>query len=136
MSNPTSQKIHKKFVRAAVRAFSLVELLVVIAVIGIIAAIAIPNIAGITGGASTAKNQRNAQSLASVFSAARAAGNTASYADVGAATAAISGNSTLTVGSATFSVPNLSGADLTGAQTYLSLSATDGTGQLIYNPNP
>ncbi len=116
-------------------AFSLIELLVVIAVIGIIAAIAIPNIGNLTAGADVAKNQRNAQNLASVFSAARAAGNTQTFADTTAAVdAVIVGLSGRGTPAASFRVPNMADADRDTALPFLTLSATDATGQLLYDP--
>lgn len=118
-------------------AFSLIELLVVIAVIGIIAAIAIPNIGNLTAGAGVAKNQRNAQNIASVFSAARAAGNATAFATKELAVTALTTSPGLSGGGAspaTFYVPNMSAADQTAALVYLTLSGTDATGQLLYNP--
>lgn len=116
-------------------AFSLIELLVVIAVIGIIAAIAIPNIGNLTAGADVAKNQRNAQNLASVFSAARAAGNTDSFANVTAAVdGVIAGLAGRGSPAASFRVPNMASADRDLALPFLTLSATDATGQLLYDP--
>ncbi len=118
--------------------FSLIELLVVIAVIGIIAAIAIPNIAGLTGGAETAKTQRNAQTIASVFSAARAAGNDDPYATKELAVDAVVDATGISVttgaNTSTFQVPNISPTEKTAALTKLTLTATDGTGQLTYAP--
>lgn len=129
-----SPRRKSSFIAKAQAGFSLIELLVVIAVIGIIAAIAIPNIGNLTGGAEIAKNQRNAQNLASVFSAARAAGNTNSIADVDAAITALTTSPGMTNASgATFYVPNLSSADVTGAKGYLSVPVGGANSQLIYN---
>ena len=115
-------------------AFSLIELLVVIAVIGIIAAIAIPNIGNLTAGADVAKNQRNAQNLASVFSAARAAGNVEVFADVTAAVdGVIAGLAGRGSPAASFRVPNMADADRDLALPFLTLSAPDATGQLLYD---
>ena len=75
------------------KGFSLVELLVVIAVIGVIAAIAIPAMSGIFGKADSTKTRRNAQNIVGTFNAARAAGNTTTYANKGDAITAITGSS-------------------------------------------
>jgi type IV pilus assembly protein PilA len=136
MKNPVTLKQAIKGKSRVHAAFSLIELLVVIAVIGIIAAIAIPNIGNLTAGAGVAKNQRNAQNLASVFSAARAAGNTSTFATKELAVAALvtsPGLAGLGTSPATFRVPNLAAGDQTTALVYLQLSATDGTGQLLYD---
>lgn len=140
MKTQTTPRKHVHRLGASLRAgFSLVELLVVIAVIGIIAAIAIPNIGNVTGAATVAKAQRNAQNVASTFAAARAAGNTASYADAAAATTAVVSGITITdtaspFNGKAFKVPNLSSAEQTAAVAHLTLSATDGSGQLEYTP--
>jgi type IV pilus assembly protein PilA len=113
--------------------FSLVEMLVVIAVIGVIAAIAVPNIGSLTNAAKIARDQRNAQSIASVFAAGTAAGVPWDTASKDAAIAdVIKGNAPADgafVGK-TFQVPNLTGTDLAGAASHLTLTS----GQLIYTP--
>jgi type IV pilus assembly protein PilA len=103
--------------------FSLVELLIVIAVIGVIAAIAIPSISGITDSANTAKAQRNAQNIVSTYNAALAAGATAAT-DGTAAVTAVTGTNVITISGVafdgkTFSVPNLTGTELTNALNYI-----------------
>jgi len=135
MKNPATLKQAIKGKSRVHAAFSLIELLVVIAVIGIIAAIAIPNIGNLTAGADIAKNQRNAQNLASVFSAARAAGNVEPFATTTAAVdGVIAGLAGRGSPAASFRVPNMADADRDTALPFLTLSATDATGQLLYDP--
>jgi type IV pilus assembly protein PilA len=116
------------------KGFSLVELLVVIAVIGVIAAIAIPAMSGIFGKADSAKTSRNAQNLVSTFNAARAAGNSTSYASAALAiadlttTPGISGGGVF--GSSQFFV-SMTADEITAAKTKIATglvgSATEGT---------
>jgi hypothetical protein len=69
---------------------------------------------GIFGKADSAKNDRNAQNIVSTFNAARAAGNTTSYADAAAAITAVTTS------------PGLQGAgQFTGSNFYCPLSATE-----------
>jgi prepilin-type N-terminal cleavage/methylation domain-containing protein len=102
------------------KGFSLVELLVVIAVIGVIAAIAIPAMSGIFGRADSAKTARNAQNIVSTFNAARAAGNTTSFADRDAAISALTSGTGIT-GSGTFNTSkffvSMSTDEITAAKT-------------------
>ncbi|MES2465894.1 MAG: type II secretion system protein [Verrucomicrobiota bacterium] len=115
----------------AIKGFSLVELLVVIAVIGVIAAIAIPAMSGIFGKSESAKARRNGQAIVSTFNSARAAGNTASYANVGAAITAVTSTTGLAGAGAftgsQFSAP-MSSTESSAASTGIALSATDGNG--------
>ena len=123
------------------KGFSLVELLVVIAVIGVIAAIAIPAMSGIFGKADSAKEKRNAQNLVSTFNAARAAGNTTTYADRDAAVAAITGGTGI-AGGGTFSTSkffvSMDAAEVTKAKTYIQGaivgSTNDGTLAMVAAP--
>ena len=119
--------------------FSLVEMLVVIAVIGIIAAIAVPNIGRINEAADQSKDMRNAQNLASVCAAAQAAGHDFVDTDVATTVAAIVTGATISeagnpFNGTFFGVPNLSSAEITGASSYLTLSA--GNTMLTYDPEP
>jgi prepilin-type N-terminal cleavage/methylation domain-containing protein len=70
-------------------AFGMAEVLVVIAIIGVITAVAIPAMSGLFGRADSAKAERNAQNLVSTFNAARAAGNSTSYASASDAITAL-----------------------------------------------
>lgn len=79
-------------------AFGMAEVLVVIAIIGVIAAIAIPALSGLFGRADRAKVARNAQNLVSTFNAARAAGNSTSYANASDAIAALTTSPGITGG--------------------------------------
>jgi general secretion pathway protein G len=100
--------------KSSVRAFTLVELLVVIAVIGVVAGIAISSMTGIFGKADTAKAERNAQYLVSTFNAARAAGNSTSYPSAAEAITALTTS------------PGLTGrGQWAGAQFYVSLAPAD-----------
>ncbi len=117
--------------------FSLVEMLVVIAVIGIIAAIAVPNIGRINEAAAQSKDMRNAQNLASVAAAAQAAGHNFVSTDVATTVTAIVAGATISetgnpFNGTFFGVPNLSSDEMTGANSYLTLT----NGMLTYNPEP
>ncbi|HWB02289.1 MAG TPA: type II secretion system protein [Verrucomicrobiales bacterium] len=70
-------------------AFGMAEVLVVIAIVGVITAVAIPAMSGLFGRADSAKAERNAQNLVSTFNAARAAGNSTSYASASDAITAL-----------------------------------------------
>lgn len=115
--------------------FSLVELLVVIAVIAVIAAIAIPSIAGITSAARYSKDKRNAQNLASTSAAARAAGLTDSWANVGIGIAAMTNGVSVTNGGVPFSfrVDGLNPTEITGAERHLG-TLPPLLGTLVYTP--
>ena len=115
------------------KAFSMAEMLIVVAVIGIIGAVAIPSIGGINSASKTAKNQRNAQSIVAVYGAGFAAGvpwatgtKTTIVQDV------INGRSASTgdYSGKIFSVPNVSGNDLTGVMVYIG---TTSNGILFYD---
>jgi prepilin-type N-terminal cleavage/methylation domain-containing protein len=127
------------------KGFSLVELLVVIAVIGVIAAIAIPAMSGIFGKADSAKEKRNAQNLVSTFNAARAAGNTQTFANAAAAIAAITDTSTGGIsGGGTFSTSkffvSMDAGEVTKAraliQTGIVGSTNDGTLAMVASTTP
>jgi prepilin-type N-terminal cleavage/methylation domain-containing protein len=113
--------------------FSLVEMLIVIAIIGIIAAIAIPNIGSINAAATTAKNQRNAQSVVSIFTGGAAAGVVWTTTTRDAAVASVIAGGSPTTGAfagKNFSVPEITGADITGLYPYVGQSAD---GSLFYD---
>src|SRR5437868_2465010 len=116
------------------RAFTLIELLTVIAVIGVIAAVAIPSLSGVFGQADAAKTERNAQYLVSTFNAARAAGNSTTFADAAEAIAAVTTAPGLSgrgdYATSKFYVP-MEPAEVTAATTRISLglagTATEGS---------
>lgn len=114
------------------RAFSLVELLVVIAVIAIIAAIAIPTIADVSGSANAAKSRRNAQNVASLYNAAVAAGYPSAASDVPSAIDAVTVGISVVVGKSTnqFKVDELSSDEKLRVQDFLAFNSTNLT--LIY----
>jgi len=93
--------------------FGFAEVLVVIAIIGVLSGMAVPALSGVFGKAELAKARRNAQNLVSTFNAARAAGNTTSFSDSGAAIAAITTS------------PGLSGGGVYATNKfYVSMGAT------------
>jgi hypothetical protein len=84
---------------------------------------------GIFGKSETAKARRNAQSIVSTFNSARAAGNTASYANAAAAITAVTSTAGLAGAGAfagsQFSAP-MSSTESTAASTGIGLSGTTG----------
>src|SRR5437016_2037987 len=75
--------------KSSLRAFTLVEVLVVVALIGVLSSLAIPAMSGDFGKADADKIERNAQTIVSIFNSARAAGNSTSYASATDAIAAV-----------------------------------------------
>lgn len=116
------------------RAFSLVELLIVIAVIGVIASIAIPAMSGLYGKSDAAKIKRNAQEIASTFASAKAAGNSSSFANKAEAIASVTEAPGLT-GKGVFATSNfsspMSGGDAEAAEMYLRYDAAAGVLEYI-----
>ena len=114
--------------------FGFIELFVVISVIGILSAIAIPALSGVFVKAGQSKAERNAQSLVSTFNAARAAGNTASYASITDAISAVTTSPGISGGgtyaSSHFFVP-MAPAEITEASAKIAPallgSASEGT---------
>ena len=140
--NDNQKTSMKNLKQNVTKGFSLVELLVVIAVIGVIAAIAIPAMSGIFGKADTAKVKRNAQNLVSTFNAARAAGNTTTFADASEAITAITSGTGI-AGGGTFSTSrffvSMDAAEVTAARTAhiqgaIVGSTDDGTLAMVATP--
>ena len=118
------EEVPAPIMKSSVKAFTLAELLVVIAVIGVIAAIAIPAMSGFFGQADSAKTERNAQYLVSTFNAARAAGNSMSFANATEAIEAVTTSPGIPgrgeYASSRFYVP-MDPAEVTKASTRISL---------------
>src|SRR5262249_3283599 len=107
--------------------FSLIELMAVIAVIGAMTPLAVPAFGSMTGAAQTAAAQDNAQNIVSMFKAGDAAQVTWTTTSRDAAVADVvagrSASARSVFSGKTFSVPNLSAADLQAAYPFIGLDA-------------
>lgn len=113
----------------ALRAFSLVELLVVIAVIAILAGFAIPNILYVTTAARTTKDQRNARMIASLAAAARGAGYSGAWDSKANAITILSDGILITNANNSnvmvFRIDTMPASDQSSAADYLTLSGSN-----------
>lgn len=115
---------NRKFVSE--QGFTLVEILAVIAIIGVMAAIAIPALGGLIERGETSTKKKNAQSIVNMYLAAKASGNTNTYANEGDAVNAIT------------TMPGLAGSGSLENNRFCtpmnSTAATDAQQYLTYDP--